>query len=128
MDVQQYSGRTLAFLGDAVWSLIVRKYLIETGDTKGKVLQKDAIAYVSAKAQASFYDALHNENFFTEEEEELYRRGRNSHSGAVPRNTDVQTYRMSTGFEAVLGGLDLENKQDRIQEIFQAVIKIKEHS
>ncbi|MCH4205815.1 MAG: Mini-ribonuclease 3 [Solobacterium sp.] len=121
MKINECSGRTLAFLGDAVWSLLVRSTLIEDGESKGKTLQKKSISYVSAKAQSAFYDQLHQENFFTEEEEEVYHRGRNSDSGSVPKNTDAQTYRMSTGFEAMLGALYLEGKQERIKEIWDRI-------
>lgn len=121
MKVNECSGRTLAFLGDAVWSMLVRSTLIEDGESKGKTLQKKSISYVSAKAQSAFYDQLHEENFFTEEEEEIYHRGRNSDSGSVPKNTDAQTYRMSTGFEAMLGALYLEGKQERIKEIWDRI-------
>jgi ribonuclease-3 family protein len=115
------SGRTLAFLGDAVWSLAVRAYLVEEGKNRGTQLQKLSISYVSARAQASFYQQLHDEGFFSEEEEETYRRGLNGNAGTVPHNTDVGTYRMSTGFEAVLGALYLENNEKRIREIWQKV-------
>lgn len=125
MNTNTCSGRTLAFLGDAVWSLLAREYLVVNGEGKGKKLQKDSIAYVSAKAQASFYTALHNQQFFTEEEEEVFHRGRNANDGATPKNTDVQTYRISTGFEAILGALHLEGKQDRIHDIFNEVLKVK---
>lgn len=125
MKVNDLSGRTLAFLGDAVWSLVVREYLIENGEGKGKKLQKESISFVSAKAQASFYESLHEDNFFGEEEEEIFHRGRNSNTGAVPKNTDVQVYRMSTGFEALIGALHLENKDERIQEIFNEVLKLE---
>lgn len=123
MDVNNCSGRTLAFLGDAVWSLVVREYLIENGEGKGKKLQKESISFVSAKAQASFYESLHEEKYLSEYEEEIFHRGRNSNTGAVPKNTDVQVYRMSTGFEAMIGALHLENKDERIQEIFREVLK-----
>lgn len=126
MSPNECSGRTLAFLGDAVWSLLVRESLILDGQGKGSTLQKLSIAYVSAKAQAHIYEVLHEEGFFTEEEEEIYRRGRNANGGAVPKNTDVQTYRMSTGFEAVLGALRLENKEERIREIWEETGKILE--
>ena len=126
MSPNECSGRTLAFLGDAVWSLLVRESLILDGPGKGSTLQKLSIAYVSAKAQAHIYEVLHEEGFFTEEEEEIYRRGRNANGGAVPKNTDVQTYRMSTGFEAVLGALRLENKEERIREIWEETGKILE--
>ena len=121
MKPEDCSGRTLAFLGDAVWSLAVRNYLVEEGKNRGDQLQKLSIRYVSAKAQASFYQQLHDEGFFTEAEEATYRRGRNGNAGSVPHNTDVGTYRMSTGFEAVLGALYLEKNEERIKEIWQKV-------
>ncbi len=126
MSVEAYSGRTLAFLGDAVWSLAVRRYLLAQGQGKGKQLQKLSISYVSAKAQARFYEQLHERHFFTEWEEEIFRRGRNANGGAVPKNTDVQIYRISTGFEAILGALDIEGKPERVEQILQAAIEIQE--
>ncbi len=116
-----YSGRTLAFLGDAVWSLCVREYLLEQGEGKGSILQKKSIHYVSAKAQCRFYEALHEEGFFTEEEEANFRRGRNGFTGSTPKNTDVIIYKISTGFEAILGALWLEEKRDRIRQIWNKV-------
>ena len=126
MKTSECSGRTLAFLGDAAWSLIVREYLVESGDSRGKDLQKHSTEFVSAKAQAEFYAELHEEGFFTDEEEDLYRRGRNASAGSVPNHTNVQTYRMSTGFEALIGGLQLEKKQDRIREIFTRILRSQE--
>ncbi len=120
------SGSTLAYLGDAVWSLLVREYLIQEGEGKGDALQKKSVSFVSAKAQASFYDALHEEGFFTEEEEEYFKRGRNAHTGSVPHHTSVSIYRKSTGFEAILGALQLEKKWDRIEEIWHKVRTLKE--
>lgn len=121
MNPLECNGRTLAFLGDAVWSLAVRNYLVEEGQGKGKALQQLSISYVSAKAQAKFYHALHEENFFTDEEEATFKRGRNGNTGSVPHSTDVMTYRTSTGFEAILGTLYLENKQERIRQIWDKV-------
>lgn len=128
MQVNECSGRTLAFLGDAVWSLAVRRYLLEKGEGKGKTLQKESIRYVSAKAQAAFYERMHEEGFLSEEEETIFKRGRNSNNGAVPKNTDVIIYRMSTGFEAVLGALELMDREERIHEIFlkaQSIVEEK---
>jgi len=124
INVNLISGRTLAFVGDAEWSLIVRKSLVLDGVVKGKNLQKQSISYVSAKAQSKFYTILHEENFFTEEEEEWYHRGRNSNDGAIPKNTDAQTYRMSTGFETMIGALSLNDNHDRIREIWEKVKSI----
>ena len=67
---------------------------------------------------------LHEEQFFTEAEEEVYRRGRNGNAGTVPNNTDTGTYRMSTGFEAILGMLYMEHNEERIREIFQKAKEI----
>lgn len=116
-----YSGRTLAYLGDAVWSLLVREYWVKKGEGDGNRLQQKTIAYVSAKAQAFFYQKLHEEGFFSEEEEEIFRRGRNAHSGVVPHNTDVGTYRISTGFEALIGALYLAQNEERIRQIWDKV-------
>ena len=121
MNLAQYSGRTLAFLGDAVWSLEVRNSLLKEGQGQGKILQKKSISFVSAKAQARFYEILHDEGFFSQEEEEWYRLGRNNHGGATPKNTDVQTYRMSTGFEAILGAHYLLGNETRIRQIWDKI-------
>lgn len=126
MKPSECSGRTLAFLGDAAWSLVVRTYLIEQGYGKGNDLQKYSVHYVSAKAQAEFYDQLHEEGFFTEEEEDWFRKGRNGNAGTVPKNTPVPVYRKSTGFEAILGALSLGNNWDRIGTIWNKVRTLKE--
>lgn len=125
MKSSECSGRTLAFLGDAVWSLKVREWLVEGKIGGGNRLQRESIRYVSAKAQADFYERLHEEGFFTEEEEETFRRGRNGNAGTVPHNTDVGTYRISTGFEAVIGALYLEKNERRIEEIWEKIRSLK---
>lgn len=116
-----YSIKALAYLGDAVWSLIVRESLINSGMSDTKKLQSTSIKYVSAKAQANFYNKLKEEGFFTKEEEDTFKRGRNAHSGSVPKNTDAQTYRISTGFEALIGELYVEKKEGRILEIWEKI-------
>ena len=128
MNADACSGRTLAFLGDAVWSLLVRRYLIESGQGRGDRLQALAVTYVSATAQAEFYRRLHEEGFRTEAEEGWYRRGRNSTAGSVPKNTPVQVYRQATGFEAIIGALDLEQERDRLLTVWDKVRTLKEVS
>lgn len=71
---------------------------------------------------------LIDENFLTEEEIAVYKRGRNAKSGSVPKNTDVLTYRNSSGFEAVLGSLYLTKQVDRVNEIIDYAIQIVEQS
>ncbi|MBR2067256.1 MAG: Mini-ribonuclease 3 [Solobacterium sp.] len=121
MHTETVSAKALAYVGDAIWSLVVREALLKEGYSQGTTLQKKSIGYVSAKAQAKFYMSLHEAGYFTEEEEAQFHRGRNGHSGTVPKNTDAQTYRLSTGFEALLGYLYMENKEERIREIWEKV-------
>lgn len=121
MRPNECSGSTLAFIGDAVWSLFVRDYLVEKGYTKAKDLQTKSVEFVSAKAQASFYGRLKEENFFTEEEEVIFKRGRNFKSESVPKNTSVGTYRISTGFEALIGYWHLTQNDARLKQIWDKV-------
>ena len=124
MRPDEHSGRTFAYLGDAVWSLKAREYLIDRGYGTGRQLQSKTIKLVSAKAQAKVYDTLHEEGWFTEQEEEIFRRGRNDNAGSVPNHTDVLTYRRSTGIEAVIGWLRLEGNDARIDELFMRATEI----
>ncbi len=121
MNVNECSGSTLAYLGDAVWSLYVREYLVEKGYTKAKDLQTKSIRFVSAKAQASFYQRMHDENFLSDTEEEMFKRGRNHHGTSSPKNTDVVTYRISTGFESMIGYLYMIKDEARLKEIWNKV-------
>jgi len=126
MKVSECSGSTLAYLGDAVYSLMVREYLIEKGYGKAKDLQRESIRFVSAKAQAAIFHTLENEGFFTEDELEIYRRGRNFKSHSIPKNTDVQTYRSSTGIEAVMGYWHLEKNETRLRQFWDKVRTLME--
>lgn len=126
MDIIAYNGTTLAYIGDAVMSLKVREYLVSLGYQKPKELQTRSIAYVSAKAQASFLLTLQEEKFFTEEEESIIKRGRNTKTQSIAKNADVVTYRLSTGFEALWGYLYLTQQKDRLDELWNKVIQLGE--
>lgn len=126
MNSSDLSGGTLAYLGDAVWSLYVRAYLIEKGLKRPDDLQKRSIEFVSAKAQAGIFITLLEKNFFTGEEIEIYKRGRNYKSASTPKNTDIQIYRVSTGFEALIGYWYIEKKQERIEQLWENVKTIME--
>lgn len=128
MNALEVNGRTLAYLGDATWSLAVRKRLIQERAGIGRRLQKETIRFVSARAQASIYEALHQAGWFSEAEEEVFRRGRNDHAGMVPKHTPQHIYRVSTGFEAILGMLELGQDAARIEALVeQAWNVIKEN-
>ncbi len=117
VDVNLINGIALAFEGDAVYSMYVRRHLIFKGMTKPNKLHGEANKYVSAKAQASLISALLEAQLLTEKEEEIYKRGRNTNSHTKAKNADVVTYRMSTGFEAVLGYLHMTEQMERLEEL-----------
>lgn len=116
----------LAYMGDAVYETYVRYHLLQHGQVKPHFLHKAATRYVSAKAQAGVLHQLIENDFFSEEELAVIRRGRNAKSGTVPKNTDVQTYRYSTAFEALIGSLYLAEKHERLEEIITKVFELVE--
>ncbi|MGV3000040.1 Mini-ribonuclease 3 [Streptococcus suis] len=117
VDVNLINGIALAFEGDAVYSMYIRRHLIFKGLTKPNKLHGEANKYVSAKAQASLISSLLEAQLLTEKEEEIYKRGRNTNSHTKAKNADVVTYRMSTGFEAVLGYLHMTDQIQRLEEL-----------
>ena len=127
-DVKQLNALGLAYMGDAVLEQKIREHLLRSGRVKPNTLHREATRYVSAKAQSMVVHRMMDENYLTEEELAVFRRGRNAKSGSVPKNTDVQTYRNSSGFEAVLGSLYLLNELERVYEIIAYAIQIIEES
>ncbi|RHW45083.1 Mini-ribonuclease 3 [Bombilactobacillus bombi] len=117
IDYQQLNGLTLAYIGDAVWEVYVRDYLVNSGLTKVNRLQKRATHFVSAKAQAALIALMQKDNFWTVTENEIFRRGRNAKANTHAKNTSVQTYNISTGFEAIFGYLKVSGQVERIQEM-----------
>ncbi|ALC83314.1 MULTISPECIES: Mini-ribonuclease 3 [Bacillus] len=124
-DFKQLNGLALAYIGDAVFEIYVRHHLLKLGIVKPNELHKRSSQLVSAKSQARILFNLQEQSFFTEEEEAVIRRGRNAKSGTIPKNTDVQTYRYSTAFEAVIGYLFLGKKESRLNELVGAALRIK---
>lgn len=106
---------TLAFVGDAVYSLYVRERLVKAGEDKPGVYQKAASAAVSARGQNELLKKI--EPLFTEEEAEIFRRARNSRKNSKAKNATAAEYNRSTGFEAVVGYLYLTENFPRIEEI-----------
>ncbi|WP_394239298.1 Mini-ribonuclease 3 [Niallia oryzisoli] len=107
----------LAYMGDAIFETYVRYHLLQNGHVKPHLLHKAATRYVSAKAQSGVLHQMMEEGYFGDEEIAIIKRGRNAKSGSVPKNTDVQTYRYSTAFEALLGSLYLAGNTERLEEI-----------
>lgn len=117
------NGIALAYIGDAIYEVFVREYLLDKGQTKPAMLQKNATKFVSAKAQAKIISAMDEVDFLTEYELTYFKRGRNAHSKTTAKNTDVVTYRISTGFEAVVGILHLTQQKERLQEFWDFCLK-----
>ncbi|MFS9029446.1 Mini-ribonuclease 3 [Streptococcus cristatus] len=122
-DVNLINGIALAFEGDAVYSMYIRRHLIFQGLTKPNQLHREATKYVSAKAQANLISVMLEERILTEKEEDIYKRGRNANSHTKAKNTDIVTYRMSTGFEAVMGYLHMTKAIERLEELIDWCIR-----
>ena len=120
-DVRMINVVTLAYLGDAIYEVYIRESLIQLGIAHVEELQKRAVLYVSAKGQASLLKKLLEENKLTKEEIEIVKRGRNYKRSSHPKHTDILTYKLSTGFEALVGYLYLSKKEDRLREIFSNI-------
>lgn len=126
MDIKQLNALALAYMGDAVYEQAIREHLLRSGRVRPNVLHKEATRYVSAKSQAVILKEMLETDFLTEEEQAVMRRGRNAKSGSIPKNTDVGTYKSSSGYEAVLGYLYLLGKTDRADELIGESIRIIE--
>lgn len=121
MDVNTINIVTLAYLGDAIYEVFIREKLIKKGISKVEYLTKEATNYVSAKGQANILKKLIEEEYFSEEELDIIKRGRNYKRSSHPKHTDVVTYKYSTGFEALIGYLYLSNNIKRLNEVLNQI-------
>ncbi|NBG89036.1 Mini-ribonuclease 3 [Isachenkonia alkalipeptolytica] len=122
IDVKQTSPLALAYVGDAVYEVYIRKVLIENPDLSVDKLHKRAVKYVRAKAQADIVLALEPE--LTEEEWVIVKKGRNQKSKTVPKNSDIGDYRYATGFEALIGFLFCQERHERLMEVMKRAVEI----
>lgn len=123
MNTDSMNVITLAYLGDSVYEVYIREYLISKGIVYVDDLQKEAIKYVSAKSQAKILDYLVNNNYLSEEEVNIVKRGRNYKRDSHPKNTDIITYKKSTGFECLVGYLYLSKNINRLDEIMNIIME-----
>jgi ribonuclease-3 family protein len=111
----------LAYIGDTVYDLFVRLYLIHTQETSVHRLHLKSTSYVRAGSQS---EALHEiEKVLTDEEKYFVRRGRNAKSGTIPKNASIIDYRWATGFESLIGYLYLTDQEERLSEIMGLILK-----
>ena len=108
---------TLAYLGDGVYEVYIRRHLVKGGIVKPQMLQRYATHYVSAKAQAALITKMKDLEMLSQEELAAFQRGRNAKSHTHAKNTSINTYKLSTGFEAMFGYLDLLGQTKRIEEL-----------
>ncbi|MGM9876107.1 MAG: Mini-ribonuclease 3 [Bacilli bacterium] len=120
MNTKLINIQVLALLGDAVYSLYIREELIKQGINNIEKLQKKQVEYVSAKGETKILKYLIDNNILTEEELDIVKRGRNYKNNSHPKNTDIITYKLSTGFESLLGDLYISNK-NRLEEILNLI-------
>ena len=118
------SPLTLAFVGDGVYDLLVRKYLVNHHDLHVGELNKIKVKFVNCKSQAEFAKMLMP--VLTEEELSIYKRGRNASPKCTPKHGSVGDYHSATGFEALFGFLYLKGETDRIETLFNKIVESRE--
>ena len=114
-DANRISALGLAYIGDAVYEIYVRSYVLEQGNVSVNKLHKTSTGYVSAKAQSRIIHALQPE--LTEEEIDVFKRGRNAHSNTSAKNACIVDYRHATGFETLIGYLFIKKDYQRISKL-----------
>ena len=115
VDAGMYSPLVLAYVGDAVYEIMIRTKVVNGGSVQVNKLHKHSAALVKAETQAKMVMALMEE--FTEEEMAVYKRGRNAKSYTMAKNASMKDYRMATGFEALIGYLYLSEQEHRLVEL-----------
>jgi len=115
-----YSPLVLAYMGDAVWELIVRMKIVREGNRQVNRMHHDAVRYVKAEAQARMIRLIEPE--LTPREAGVYRRGRNAHSNTMAKNASMIDYRMATGFEALVGYLWLNGEEERMMSLLRLAV------
>ena len=119
-EIGAVSNLGLAHIGDSVYELLVRSWLVTAGTQTNKRLHAATVEYVSAAAQARAMETLLPH--LTEAEQAVYRRGRNTHVHSIPKNADVGAYHAATGLECLFGWLYLNGARQRINELFALII------
>ena len=116
-DIRTYSPLTLAYIGDAIYELVIRTILVEKGNTQVNKLHQRASKLVKASAQSAIIEKL--KPYLTDEEMGVFKRGRNAKSFTMAKNASMSDYRRATGFEALMGYLYLTEQWDRMLELIK---------
>ena len=121
VDIREQSPLAMAFVGDAVYSLLIREHLVTDKRHPINKLNKMSVNYVSAKGQFLALELI--SELLTEEEANMVRRGKNTSKASVAKNASVEEYRASTGFECMLGYLKLTNQDERIRQLVSYILE-----
>lgn len=124
VDIRTYSPLTLAYIGDAVFEIIIRTLVVEKGQRAANMLHKHTTKLVCAPTQARMAEAVYD--FMTEKEQDIYRRGKNTKLNSSAKNASLSDYRKATGFEALCGYLFLSDDTARITELIKKALDILE--
>jgi ribonuclease-3 family protein len=121
-DPREYSPLSLAYIGDSVFDLIVKTIVVSRDNKQAYKYHKEVSQLVKAEAQAGYITKLLEQELLTEEEEWIYKRGRNTKTHSTAKNATVGQYRMATGFECLVGFLYLDKQYDRLFELTRTVL------
>ena len=116
VDTDKHSPLALAYIGDAVYELAVREYLLQAGHVHINELHQAAVEYVRAERQSLLYDSI--SELLNDEEKTILRKGRNAKGGRQPQNVSVGAYRRATGVESLIGWLHLKGDEEKLMMIF----------
>lgn len=122
MEAHLYNGLALAYIGDAVYEVAVRRHMMNLGLTKVDQMHKQAIKYTSGEAQAKIIRYFKESNILTEDEMDYYKRGRNSTVSKVRKNIKRSDYLDGTGFEALIGFLHLTGNNERVDYLINLAL------
>lgn len=117
VDVRAYSPLTLAYIGDSIYDLVIRTVVVERANRAAKDLHKMTVKYVNATTQARMAEVLGE--CMNEEEQSVYKRGRNAKSYTSAKNASIADYRKATGLEALFGYLYLTDNMERVYELLK---------
>ena len=116
----------LAFIGDGVYDLLVREYLVSHSNLHVGELNRQKVELVNCKSQAQFIRQL--QDTLTEEELSVYKRGRNTQTGSVSKHSTIADYHAATGLETLFGWLYLKGEKDRINELFGQIMILSDQT